>query len=276
MKTMLQKLQTLGQKAAHIAQVVESAPGQVAHLRETLKLTTQQLQSARADLQEVATGLHVENDEDFTNAFREITDNAKVFNDAGYDLAGIDLEVSHGQRLIVHLQRQAAVPESNLRYLLTQNNSRVTVASILSSIIKAEKLSEEVHAPNMEYTGLIVHLGSAPAVRISWREIIHQTQAAAPIHVQAGVPPTHSTPALQSATASAHLPATSSFAQSTFFENTASRATTPAHPSEPHHTAAPTDSSRAHFNTAKSLQGDWKKDALEHLKNNPSVSKYRR
>src|SRR5689334_16318393 len=151
MKTMLQKLQTLGQKAAHIAQVVEQAPGHIAKARETIQLTAGQLQAARNDLQQVATGLHVENDEDFTNAFREITDHARVFHEAGYDLAGIDLEVSHHQRLIVHLDHHTELPEHSLRYLLTQNSNLVTVSSILSSIIKAESLVKQVRSNEMEY-----------------------------------------------------------------------------------------------------------------------------
>jgi hypothetical protein len=272
MKTMIQKLQTLGQKAAQIRQVVETAPSKVAQIRETLQLTAGQLQLARTELQQVATGLHVENDEDFTNAFREIAENAHVFQQAGYDLAGIDLEVSHQQRLVVHLDHHTSVPEHSLRYLLTQHSSLVTISSILSSIIRAESLTQQVHSPEMEYRGLLIHLGSTPAVRILWREIIEQA-GATPTTIKIATP---STPGLQPATASASLPATSSFAQSSFFETTATRATTPAHASEIIHAAAPTESHPHTFNTATSLQGDWKKDALERLKNNPGVSKYKR
>jgi hypothetical protein len=275
MKTMLQKLQTLGQKAAHIAQVVEQAPGKIAHARETIQLTAGQLQAARNELQQVATGLQVENDEDFTAALREVADNAAVFHEAGYDLAGIDLEVAHHQRLIVHLDHHTEVPEHTVRYLLTQNNSKITVASILSSIIKAESVAQKVHSPDMEYRGVLIHLGAQPGVRILWREIIRQIQPAqAAMKVSTQTIPT--TPSLtnQPATASAHLPATSSFAQSSFFES-APRATTPAH-SASIEVAAPTETHRSHFHTSKSLSGDWKKEAMDRLKSNPSASKYSR
>jgi hypothetical protein len=275
MKTMLQKIQGLGQKAAQIAEAIEGAPAKIALAREKIHLTAGQLQLARTELQQVATGLHVENDEDFTNAFREIAENAAVFQQAGYDLAGIDLEVSHYQRLIVHLDRHTAVPEHTLRFLLTQNHSRVTIASILSSIIKAESLSQQVHAPDMEYRGLLVHLGATPGVRILWREIIQHVGSApvaqAPIQVQTPAATISSQPAPT---------ATSNISQGSFFNAPAQPLNNPAPVpaalgSEAMRIAPVTESYRQH-ESAKSLQGDWKKEAMERLKSSPGVSKYRR
>lgn len=281
MKSMFEKLQGIGQKAVQIKQAIEGAPAKVATLREavqqtagSLALTAGQLQLARSEIQQVATGLHVENDEDFTEAFREIAGNHLVFREAGYDLTGIDLEVSHGQRMIVHLQRLNPVPEQTLRFILSQHNSLVTLTSLLSSIIKAESLAAKTATPGLEYTGIIVHLGPVPAVRISWREIHPATASApAPIPIRAAAPPA-------SATTSAYAPAaTSNFAQSSFFEKNQPLPAPSANlapPSDSPDIALPLPPSRHSFTTAKSLQGDWKKEALERLKNNPGASKYTR
>lgn len=282
MKNMFEKLQGIGQKAVQIKQAIEGAPAKIQHVREAIhqtagqiQLTAGQLQLARSELQQVATGLHVENDEDFTEAFREIAENHNVFHDAGYDLTGIDLEVSHGQRMIAHLRRLAPVPEQTLRFILTQHTAHVTISSILSSIIKAEALAAKVATPGLEFDGIIVHLGAVPAVRLTWRDTMH-------------APP----PAVIKATASAApapipLPqpkplvaATSTFTQSNFFERTqATPAAAPSVNAAPATDApelAPLTPSRHSFAPAKSLQGDWKKEALERLKNSPGQSKYSR
>ncbi|HUS34608.1 MAG TPA: hypothetical protein VM680_04575 [Verrucomicrobiae bacterium] len=285
MKTMFEKLQGIGQKAVQIKHAIEGAPAKVATLREAmhqtagqLQLTASQLQLARSELQQVATGLHVENDEDFTEAFREIAENHNAFHEAGYDLTGIDLEVSHGQRMIVHLRRLAAVPEQTLRFILSQHTARVTITSILSSIIKAESLAAKVTTPGLEYDGLIVHLGAAPAVRISWRDVQH---APAQIHTQPATPAHTHAPATIVAAAPIPLPrttpappATSTFAQSNFFERHEPTAAAPT--TDPLEIASALPTSRHAFNTSKSLQGDWKKEALERLKTSPGQSKYRR
>lgn len=280
MKTMFEKLQGIGQKAVQIKQAIEGAPAKVATLREavhqtagSLALTAGQLQLARSELQQVATGLHVENDEDFTEAFREIAENHNVFHEAGYDLTGIDLEVSHGQRMIVRLQRLGPVPEQTLRFILSQHNNHVTLSSIISSIIKAEALAAKVTTPGLEYDGIIVHLGAVPAIRISWRDVQHvQTSAvaaSAPIPVNSPAPvPIRTTPAPA---------ATSTFAQSNFFERAQPAPSVNAAPTaEPVEIAAALPSSRHSFAASKSLQGDWKKEALERLKNSPGQSKYTR
>ena len=273
MKTMFEKLQGIGQKAVQIKQAIESAPAKVATIREamhqtagSLALTANQLQLARSELQQVATGLHVENDKDFTEAFREIAENHLVFREAGYDVTGIDMEVSHGQRLIVHLQRLTAVPEHTLRALLKQHTNKVTLTSILSSIINAEALAASINTPGLEYTGIIVHLGPVPAVRISWREIEHVvTAASTPPPLPMPVKPTTPAPA-----------ATSTFAQSHFFDRPQPASVNAAPTSEPLEIAAALPASRPTFSSSKSLQGDWKKDALERLKSSPGESKYRR
>ena len=289
MKNMFEKLQGIGQKAVQIKQAIEGAPAKVATLREamhqtagSLQLTASQLQLARSELQQVATGLHVENDEDFTHAFREIAENHNVFHEAGYDLTGIDLEVSHGQRMIVHLRRLAAVPEQTLRFILSQNNTRVTITSILSSILKAESLAAKVTTPGLEYDGLIVHLGAVPAVRISWRDVQHapihlQAQPAAPAPAPVTVAAASPTPIPFARTTPAP-PATSTFAQSNFFgrPDPTAASVNAAPTTDPLEIASTLPSSRHSFATSKSLQGDWKKEALERLKSNPGQSKYSR
>jgi hypothetical protein len=283
MKSMFEKLQGIGQKAVQIKEAIEGAPAKIQHVRDAIQqtagqiqLTAGQLQLARSELQQVATGLHVENDEDFTEAFREIAENHNVFHDAGYDLTGIDLEVSHGQRMIAHLRRLAPVPEQTLRFILSQHTAHVTISSILSSIIKAEALAAKVATPGLEFDGLIVHLGAVPAVRLTWRDTMH---VPAPAAIKVSSPAAATIPMPQTRPSVA---ATSTFAQSNFFERThaspvANAAPSVAAPSTEAPELAPTlTPSRHSFAPAKSLQGDWKKEAMERLKASPGTSKYHR
>ena len=50
MKKIIQKVQDLSQKAAHLKQIVEAAPAQAAHLRDTVLMTAGQLQQTTCRL----------------------------------------------------------------------------------------------------------------------------------------------------------------------------------------------------------------------------------
>jgi hypothetical protein len=286
--SMLKKLQELGQKAAQIKAAVEKAPHAVEQMRGHIQITAGQIQQARADLVEAASGLRVESEADFAEVLREIHGSLDVFRDAGYELTGVDMEASQWHRLILEFDRIAAVPEPTLRYLLSTHTSGVSVSSILSAFVKAEELASTASVVGMEYTHLIVHVGMAPAIRLCWRsESTHSHKTALPEATTVVAAPPILPQTISSQPPARTLVPTSSpnFAASSYFENKPAasahsgvegesihpHAESPAHPS-----LAPATSIHSRHGSVKSLGANWKQEALDRLKAAPGESKYRR
>src|SRR5690606_13428173 len=108
--------------------------------------------------------LRADNEDRVLHALREINDHALVFEEAGYELTGMDLDLALNQRLAVHLDRFDEVHQSTLRSLLSRQRVE-TVRSILGGIIKAEETAANVELSHLLYGGLIIHIGMVPMIR---------------------------------------------------------------------------------------------------------------
>ncbi len=273
MKKILHKIQDLGQKAVQLKQAVEAVPAKAAQLRESVLMTAGQLQQLRHDVQSSVTGLRADSDDRLAQALREINDSADTFLEAGYELTGVDMDLSPVQRLIVHLEKIESVSEATLRSLLSANSGRQTIYALLAALAKADGLSEKVSLSHLSYRELIVHVGPTPSVRLCWRtEVVQESAtehdpAASPAAVPAAAPPP--------------IPA---FSQSSYFEQRATpvvrpaptpAASEPSAPPTPHAGVAASSSVQSDPSQRPS-GGDWKPSALDRFKKMPDVSKYRR
>jgi hypothetical protein len=270
MKKIINKIQDLSQKAAQLKQAVESAPAKAAQLRESVLMTAGQLQQLRHDVQSSVSGLRADNEERLVQALREINDHAETFLEAGYELTGVDMELSPTQRLIVHLESRESVSEPTLRSLLSANSGRQTIYALLAALAKADGLAEKVQLSHLDYRKLVVHVGPTPSVRLCWRtEPIHE-DAAEPVR-----------PAPLAATVAPTPPALPTFSQSSYFEQ---RSTPPARPiptpsaTESSSTPTPTVPAAPTSSPAPAPHpgGDWRRSALDRFKKMPDASKYRR
>lgn len=270
MKKFIQRVQDLSQKAAHLKQVVEAAPAQAAQLRDTVLTTAGQLQQMRHDVQSSVSGLRADNDDRLAQALREINDSADTFHEAGYELTGVDMELSPTQRLIVHLEKHESVSEAALRSLLAANSARQTIYALLNALSKAETISEKVNLSHLTYRELVVHIGPTPTVRLCWRAEFDEEVIAPPVAVAPS-------PAIPVATP----PPLSAFTQSSYFEQrtpvTTSQPVASAPSTEPPSMTAPVAVPPATVTASETRGGgDWKSSALDRFKKMPDVSKYRR
>ena len=78
MKKFIHKVQDLSQKAAHLKKVVEAAPAQAAHLRDTVLMTAGQLQQLRHDVPRLALETPVPGGGTMHDLAREVIDLASL------------------------------------------------------------------------------------------------------------------------------------------------------------------------------------------------------
>ncbi len=262
MKNFINKVQGLSKKAAEIKQAIQGVPAQAAEIREALTMSAGEFHQLRADVQSSVNGLRATSEDRLLQSMREVNDSTYTFEEAGYELTGMDLDLTLSQRLAVHLQKFEDVPHVKLRMLITKETSE-TIKSILSGLLKAEESAANVELTHLKYDGVILHIGAIPLVRMSWRsDTPLQEQTAAQLLPEAQ-------PTL--------MP--SSQASGTFFEQrvvpsqqtvietpqTSPVANVPA----PSLTAAP-----AHSATEPPVS-PWSSAALDRFKKMPNLSKHR-
>ena len=258
------RLQSLADKATQFKQVIESVPPKVSDIRDALLTTTGQLQQMRADVQSAVAGLQADTEEKLLQTLREIDAGGETFREAGFELTGVDMELGLNRRLIAHLGWVEDVPESTLRSVLSACQSQRTLHAMLSAVIQAGKLADQVKLTNLGCEELVVHVGPAPTVRICWRTAEEEEPVTTPVSMA-------STPL-----AAAPAAATSAFTSSSYFEPRRAPEPTakPTSTATPEHVAAPTavTAPAPAVSPAPATGGDWRRGALDRFKRMPDLS----
>ncbi len=169
MRRAVRRVQDLGQKAGQLRDVAASMPERAAEIRDAVLLTTEQLQQLRTDVEAGVAGLRADDEDRIARALRELNESAGTFREAGYELDGVDLEISPVQRLIVSLDKVADAGASRLRALRQASADKPTVRAVLDAMLKADETAARVHLPALDFSELIVHIGPVPSVRLCWR-----------------------------------------------------------------------------------------------------------
>jgi hypothetical protein len=280
MNNALSRLQALRDKANRIHQVIDSAPVKAAQLRDAVNATASQLQQLRADVQGSVASLKSDNDTSLAQTLVELDAGIVTLARAGYELTGVDIEQGLMPRVIVHLEQVTGARTIPLETLLKEATGQRLLSGVLQALIRAEALEKGVRLSDLRFSGLIVHIGAAPTVRLCWRrngELGEGTQAAATRSVveHSAKPPAMATP-----------PPLPPYGTGSFFEK--AQPTQPVAQAAPESTAAqaPTVESpslaptRSGYRLSSSPKepappstGDWRKDALARFKKMPDLMK---
>lgn len=192
MRRMISKMQALGEKAAQVKKAIDAAPAHAAQLRQAIHMTAEQLHTVRDEVEMAVHGLRAEGEAQISDALTELNEHALTLEEAGYEMVGVDMELSPVQRLIVKLEQFEEVAEPKLRLLIAANNNRRTINSLLNAISKANKIAAATELKYLTYRELIVHLGPMPTFRLAWRVMNEAPQpivaAAAPVQAAAPEP----------------------------------------------------------------------------------------
>lgn len=275
MKQFISKVKNLSQKAAELKAAMERVPPKVAEIRKTVSDTKGQLQQLRGEIQSSVISLKADNEDHLSEALQEINTSLPVFLEAGFEVAGVDLEISPAQRLLVRMNKLEDVHPSVLRSLLAPNHHLKTTHAILSALIQAREMADKVKFTNLHYSEVLIAVGPIPTVRIGWRaeEVFEAETAPSPLEPQVTPVPAPVKPVDTTSTQSP-------FGQGSFFEKRYSPTpVTPvvsSVPSATTHAEAVAQAPVASHERGDSATPEWKRDDLERFKKSPHSSKYRR
>jgi len=272
MNKLVNRLQTLRQRAGQLKTAVEAAPARAAQLREAVNATAGQLQQLRTDVQGTVAALKSDSEASLAEALVELDGGLGLLARAGYDLTGIDLEQGASPRLIVHLDQIEAARTEPIEQLARECAGKRTLHALLVALIRAEALEEKVRLGDLSFRGLIVHVGPIPTVRLCWRRAEEPPDEPVVTPTSASQPATLSRPAATPPP----LPLTA-YGTDSFFARTSPIKPTPQNiagetPQPVGPTPAPASaSSRALPDPAAPVTGDWRKDALARFKKMPDL-----
>jgi hypothetical protein len=282
MKKVIHRIQALGDKAAQLKQVVEGAPAVASGIRDAVAVTASQLQQLRADVQAGVSGLRVEDEDRLLAALREVSASTGLFEQAGFVLSGVDVELGLLRRIIVRLDKTEEVSIARLRSLHASSAGQFTVQALLNALIKAEEMAAKVELPDLTYRQLIVDVGPAPTVRVCWRpdtlfvepELVTARPASAP---SAAMPPVLPVPTSILGKGSFFEPrpaATASAAQTTS-TGAATTEVAPVNPATVPLTATAPPAPAPVRAGGAAGSGDWRRGVLDRFKKMPDLSKPR-
>jgi len=275
------RIQSLGRQASQLRQVVEAAPAQAARLRESVVLTVGQLHQLRSEIQTGIAELRADNGDQQLRVLGEIRDSTGVIRQAGFELAGVDLEMglSAGQRLLLLLRKVEEVPPATIRALVEAHKSRPALHGVLASLQRAVEFAETVHLPDLDFRQLTIAVGPIPTMRVGWRA---ESEVPPPVQRSATEsPPVLSTlttvlsssqamPPLEAAPIPRHA--------STPWAATAPtlapiQPPAPSAPTQPEPMSLPPSPTPPASTAAKVLGAHWRANALDRFKKMPDLSK---
>ncbi|MFN7138619.1 MAG: hypothetical protein ACK4UN_04720 [Limisphaerales bacterium] len=274
MRKFIHRVQDLSKKAGELQKTVQSMPGKAAELRQAVVMSAGELQQIRSDVQSNINGLRANSEDRLLQAMREINDHTYTFEEAGYELTGMDLDLAITQRLAVQFNRFEDVSLSTLQSLLAKQTKDV-IKSILTGIIKAEETAANVELTHLKYDGVIVDIGAVPLIRMLWRSDTFVEQQDTVIETVQSAP----APAVVASAAPSGSPVSSSPFGSFFEPRPAPIAASSPAPVENSVTPSPEpiriEVPAAKPQTAASPAETTKQSALERFKKMPDLSKSR-
>ena len=257
MKKIMSKVQEIGKKAGEFKAAIDALPGKAAQIRETITMTAGELQQIKSSVQSTLQGLTATSEGHLLKAMKDINDHEASFEEAGYRLTDLEMDLGMAQRLSVHLKKIEDVSHSHLKNVLS-GQSNPSIRSIIGGIIQAEETVANVDLPGLHYNGLVIHVGPLPLIRLSWLSESQMQEATA-------ISQRHETIIPQPGKSLLDVPTES------FFERRVSQAPVAATPSAAITPAVSTPLSTA---PAPTKTSQWAKDSLDRFKKMPSGSKY--
>lgn len=264
MSKMIHRVQQLRRKAEDLKAAIKQIPPTVAEIRETVAQTTDQLQTLRSEVRQSIHELRADNDQRLSEALREINASQLVFLEAGFEVTGLDLEMTPSQRIMVHLRKLDDLHAGVIRSLMSANQNRPITHGILAAILQADEATQNIDLHTLHYDTLMVSIGAIPTLRIGWRA---ETEPAQSIASPQPPPP----PPAQSQPSTIKTTGMTEF----FAPRAAQPATEPAD-DEPDEIEPSPEPTPAPVRTPTSHAAAWSQETLQRFKQSPHYSKYAR
>ena len=139
-------------------------------IRETIEEGSKTLREFREDVEGTVDKLKVDSEEKLMDTVTEIQESTKVFEEAGYELLGLRIEMGFNPKVVPRIRRVKDISDREFRRLMSKHEDREAVNALLKAIRKAEELEDKVSLSdhNLELCNFEIEVGMVPAVHVTW------------------------------------------------------------------------------------------------------------
>ena len=139
-------------------------------IRETIEEGSKTLREFREDVEGTVDKLKVDSEEKLMDTVTEIQESTKVFEEAGYELLGLRIEMGFNPKVVPRIRRVKDISDREFRRLMSKHEDREAVNALLKAIRKAEELEDKVNLSdhNLELCNFEIEVGVVPAVHVTW------------------------------------------------------------------------------------------------------------
>jgi hypothetical protein len=139
-------------------------------IRETIEEGSNTLRELREEVEGTVDKLKVDSEEKLMDTVTEIQESTKVFEEAGYELLGLRIEMGFNPKVVPRIRRVKDISDREFRSLMSKHEDREIVNALLKAIRKAEELEDKVNLSdhNLELCNFEIEVGVVPAVHVTW------------------------------------------------------------------------------------------------------------
>ncbi|MBM40559.1 MAG: hypothetical protein CL483_01380 [Acidobacteria bacterium] len=137
-------------------------------IRTTIEEGTNTLKELRSEVEGTVNQLKADSEEKLMDTVTEIQESVNVFEEAGYELVGLRMEMGFNPKVVPRIHRVLEISDRDFDKLIEQHEDREVVSALLKALRKAEQLEDKVKIPNLEYDSVEIEVGVVPAVHINW------------------------------------------------------------------------------------------------------------
>ena len=137
-------------------------------IRATIEEGSTTLRELREEVEGTVEKLKVDSEEKLMDTVTEIQESTDVFDEAGYELIGLRIEMGFNPKVVPRIRRIKDISDREFRRLIKKHEDREVVAALLTAIRKAEELEDKVSIKNLELCSFEIEVGVVPAVHVTW------------------------------------------------------------------------------------------------------------
>ncbi|MDP7011697.1 MAG: hypothetical protein QF685_09985 [Verrucomicrobiota bacterium] len=139
-------------------------------IRETIEEGSNTLRELREEVEGTVDKLKVDSEEKLMDTVTEIQESTKVFEEAGYELLGLRIEMGFNPKVVPRIRRVKDITDREFRSLMSKHEDREVVNALLKAIRKAEELEDKVSLSDhsLELCNFEIEVGVVPAVHVTW------------------------------------------------------------------------------------------------------------
>ena len=139
-------------------------------IRAMIEDGAETIRDIRADVEGTVEELKTDSEEKMMESLEKIQDAERVFEEAGYDLRAVELEMGFNPKVVAVLKHKTSVSSRKKERLLKQHENDKVLKTVLTSLFKAEALEDKVHLQRLTFSEVHLEMGLVPAIHVLWED----------------------------------------------------------------------------------------------------------